>query len=188
MKIVLIGILSTLTLGCLNQEEGIYNFKTDKIEVDIPKNKSVSCEDSLILQIIKKDYTVPIEEDKLGITYSKECLDWFDDMISDETKSYRLGDSIFLFRSRMYGTTGLMSNFYNYMIYDGKSICKFISLSDKKNLVYLNEKGRIMYIAIDYSKDFLVDKNWEKVELTFSTYVISGSTVNLVSTESKICK
>lgn len=187
MKMVLLGILATLTLGCLDQEEGVNAFKTDEIKVDNPKNKTISCEDSLLRQIIQKHYTVPSEEDTLGISCTKECLDWFDDMISEETKSYRLGDSIFLCRSRMYGATGLMSNFYHYMLFDGKTMFKFMSLSDNKNLVYLDEMGRIVYIAIDYSKDFLVDKNWEKVELTFSTHVISGSTVHLVSTESKIC-
>lgn len=69
--------------------------------------------------------------------------------------------------------TGLASNFQNWYIrLDSQSII-FLSLSEDPRLIFWDRSGLLNYYAIDYSNEFLKNKDWDNLSLDLLQYRIN---------------
>ncbi len=66
--------------------------------------------------------------------------------------------------------SGLAVNYRNwYLEVDGRPV-SFVSLSENPSLIYWDRQGSLKFYRVDFTKDFIIDKNWNNVRVNVFLY------------------
>jgi len=122
-----------------------------------------------------------------------EILTWIEKIEKDSLRVYELinvEQRCYLLKSNIKQATGLASNFTSWLIVIPKSnlIFEFESLSENRELVYLNSKtGNLQFVRFTYGENFFWKRDWENVDFKIELNEIDNGEVKIVSSENSWC-
>ena len=190
MKIIIKVLLETILLGCSNPNLSNGQDLDQPIETNIETNnvheEDITCEDSLVLSY-SRAMILPNKRD-LELN-NGHLIKWMKNIDSSSIQcfSFEGNDAINIFKSVRLDATGLMANFYSYLILQKGKPVELNSLSNDIRLFALNEEMELEYYLFDYSEEFLKTRDWDNVFLKITKYKLNNETPIMINQFNRQC-
>jgi hypothetical protein len=124
-------------------------------------------------------------------TLSPELKEWLQTSIHiDMLATFELPHkekNVLILRANVAGATGIGSSFRNWYIQLDNQSIKFLSLAENPRLIFWDKDDSLNYYSVEYTGEFIVNKNWDNVTFNLLRYRInSDGKPQLVSKEQNV--
>jgi len=133
--------------------------------------------------------------ESINLSSQDSVKKWLQKIDIDAVKIYGLNaknQAYFIICSEEKATTGLASNFYNWVLIDAKkssiTALNLMSLSGDARMFYLKD-GTFYFTLFDFGDDFYhSERNWENPQIRVTTFKVHGTSLEKVDRTDTFCK